>query len=57
MMDATRVNFDAVLFVEPETPEGRALSDRTHMRIYETDVARIRQTSVVTGLMGNSAYQ
>lgn len=27
-MDATRVALDAVLFVEPETPEGRALSER-----------------------------
>lgn len=28
MMDATHVTFDAVLFVEPETREGRALSER-----------------------------
>ena len=28
MMDATRVALDAILFVEPETPEGRALSER-----------------------------
>jgi AraC family transcriptional regulator len=28
MMDATRVKFDAVVFVEPETREGRALSER-----------------------------
>ena len=28
MMDATRVALDAVLFVEPETPQGRALTER-----------------------------
>ncbi len=28
MMDATRVTYDAVLFVEPETREGRALTER-----------------------------
>jgi AraC family transcriptional regulator len=28
MMDATRVTYDAVIFVEPETPAGRALSER-----------------------------
>lgn len=27
-MDATRVTYDAVLFVEPETPAGRALAER-----------------------------
>lgn len=28
MMDATHVTYDAVLFVEPETPAGRALAER-----------------------------
>lgn len=28
MMDATRVTYDAVIFVEPETPQGRALAER-----------------------------
>jgi len=28
MMDATRISFSAVLFVEPETHQGRALSER-----------------------------
>lgn len=28
MMDATHLRYDAVLFIEPETPQGRALADR-----------------------------
>jgi AraC-like DNA-binding protein len=32
MMDATNVKFDAVIFVEPETREGRALSERFKQR-------------------------